>query len=367
MTAYSLYVECGADTDSEKFPFTRKHYMHPSETYLFRNKYSNVGVYETVMQYINPTFYLNEKQKWVLNARECLKWGDLYLDFDIPLENDNDFNKIKHDVQKAIRYFKLILSVDPSQINLFYSGSKGIHMTVSAHVLGLEPHQSLNQIYKDIATDISEFTEYGTLDTKVYDDKRMFRMVNSFNKKGQRYKIPLKHEELWKMTLAEVRELALEQRFLDPAPMIISPKAKKSLDEYIKHWNNRIIAQKEYQGRISKLERLPPCIEAMTVNLFKETIDERNNSGTALASFYMQQGMAQDEALARMILWGEENCVPPLKRVEMETITNSVYGAQYKYGCSEFHRLSGVCDKSICPLFNRDMNKKKEEPQTNKE
>jgi len=360
VSSFQLFVECGADTNSEKFPFTRKHYMHPSETVKFRNHYGNIGVYETVMQYINPEFFQNERGKWVLNARDALKWGDLYLDFDRPLESEDDYNKLRHDVYIAFRYLKNILSIEPDQINVFYSGHKGIHLTVSGHVLGLNPHVSLNQIYREIALDISKYTLFDTMDTAIYDDKRMFRMVNSFNKKGGYFKVPITQEELRKCSLEEVRALAKEPRFIQPAPLIPSNRAKIALEKYIQKWTERNNRATEYQGKIKKLEALPPCIKTMIERTFRETIDERNNSGTALASFYMQQGMPRDEAMARMIVWGEENCSPRLSKRDMEIIVNSVYNGQYRYGCEAFARLSGVCDKDKCPLFNKELNKKPE-------
>ncbi len=356
-----VYVECGADTTSKTYPFTRKHYMHPSEVDGFRDRYHNVGVYSTVMQYLNPEFFQNEKGRWILNAKDALKWGDMYLDFDRPLESEGDFDKIRADVMVGIRYLKLILAIEEDQIQIFFSGNKGIHLTVSGHVLGLTPHVSLNQIYREIALDVQRYVQYDTLDLRVYDDKRMFRMVNSLNKKGNRHKIRITHEELEKLSLAEIRKIAEQPRLMPAPSLITSKRAKLALEKYIQKWTERATAAKEFQGKIRKLEKLPPCIKAMEEKVFRETIDERNNSGTALASFYFQQGMERDEALARMIVWGENNCSPSLPRRDMEIITNSVYNGQYRYGCGEFERLSGVCDKANCPIFNRALNVKEEE------
>jgi hypothetical protein len=353
MNDVPIWVECGADTQSLRFPFTRKHYFHPSQVDEFRWKFNNVGVYETVMRYIDPVWFQNEKGQWVINARDSLKYGDLYLDFDYKLEKDEDFEMIRSDVQTAIRYLKVILSIEVPQINIFYSGYKGIHLTVDARVLGVPPHQALNQIFKEIAMDISKYTLFNTLDTRVYDDKRMFRMINSYNKKGQRYKIPLTYQELCKLSLAEIRELAIQPRFINRPPIMPSPKAKVALEKYIQKWTQSINRQKDFRGRILKLDALPACIEAMLNKTFRETIDERNNSATALCSFFLQRGMEREEAIARLLVWGEENCLPPLPRREIETIVHSVYNGQYRYGCETFHRLSGVCDKENCPLFKK--------------
>jgi hypothetical protein len=348
-----VWVECGADTNSTQFPFTRKHYMHPSVVDQFRMYNRNIGVYQTVMHYLNPTWFQNEKGKWILNAADSLKYGDLYLDFDYKMESDEDFDMIRSDVLTAIRYLKLILSVDVSQIHIYFSGFKGVHLTVDAQVLGVPAHYSLNHIFKEIASDIANYTLFKTMDTAIYDDKRMFRMVNSYNKKGERYKIPLTYEELCQLSLSDIREMAIQPRFLEKPALLPSPKAKLSLKKYIEKWTQMVSRQKEFQGKIRKLESLPACIQAMVDKIHRETIDERNNSATSLASFYFQQGIEREEALERMRLWGEEKCVPTLPYREISTIVHSVYNGQYRYGCGTFHRLSGVCDKENCPLFKK--------------
>jgi|SRR5579875_1051724 len=348
-----VWVECGADTNSARFPFTRKHYMHPAYTDQFRYYHSNIGVYETVMRYINPIWFQNEKGKWMINARDSLKYGDLYLDFDYPLENDEDFEKIRSDVQMAIRYLKIILAIELNQINIFFSGYKGIHLTVDARVLGVEPHPALNQIYKEIALNISRYTTFGTLDSRVYDDKRMFRMINSFNKKGGRYKIPLTYDEICHKSLSEIRDMSKEPRWIKPPAVIPSPRAKVALNKYIQKWTESVNRTKVFSGKMLELKEIPLCIKTMLEKTFKETVDERNNSATALASFFFQKGMDREEALARLIQWGEENCQPALKQREIETIVHSVYNGQYRYGCETFKRLSGVCSLEECPLFKK--------------
>ncbi|QHW35858.1 hypothetical protein GZH47_33750 (plasmid) [Paenibacillus rhizovicinus] len=350
----AIFVECGADlpwVKDSKFTFTRKHYMTPQQVDEFRQKYNNAGVYMTMMQYINPVWYQNDKKKWLINAGESLKYGDFYLDFDYPLQTDDDFDKIKFDVSVAMRYLKLILAVEPDQVNLYFSGQKGIHLTVDAAVLGLQPHYSLNMIYKEIFNDIKKYCLHDTMDPKMYDDKRMFRMVNSFNIKGQRYKIPVTYQELTNMSLQDIRNLAMSPRQLRKPPPMLSQRAKLALEKYIKTWTDRANSRKEFSGRMRKLEELPICITTMLDKTFRETIDGRNNACAALASFFMQQGMEREEALARLVLWGEENCVPSLPSREVETTVHSVFNGQYRYGCETFKAASGVCDKVNCPLF----------------
>lgn len=280
-----------------------------------------------------------------------MKWGDFYLDFDTVIGNEDDYQKIKEDVRMALRYITVILNIDMNQVRFFFSGNKGIHLTIPAITLGLEPHVALNQIYKVIAEDINQYCKHGTLDLKVYDDKRMFRMINSWNIKGQAYKIPITHDEFVKLSHVQLRQLAQSTREISTADPIPSTRAKLVIQQHITDWTQRINRRQEFSGKIRKLEKEPPCIQAMWEKIFRETVDERNNSAASLASFYMQQGIEYEEGLARILKWNDEQCSPPQKPREVEMTVQSVYNGQHKYGCETFKRVSGVCDKDKCPLF----------------
>lgn len=351
-TINQVWVECGADlVGNTKFPFTRKHYMFPENTWQFREAYHNQGAYQTVMQYINPVWYQNDKGKWLINAGESMKWGDFYLDFDTVIQTEEDYQDLKQDILMALRYITIIMNIDISQIRFFYSGNKGLHLTIPAITLGLEPHIALNQIYKIIAEDIVQYCPHGTLDTKVYDDKRMFRMVNSWNIKGSAHKIPISYDEFKGLSYSELRQLAQQPREITVADPVPSTRAKLVIKQHIEDWTQKVNRRQEFSGKIRKLEKEPPCIQAMWEKIFRETVDERNNSGTALASFYLQQGIEYEECLARLYKWNDEQCSPSQKPREIEIVVQSVYNGQYKYGCETFKRVSGVCEKDVCPLF----------------
>jgi hypothetical protein len=359
MTENMVFVECGADIvyPNQQRSFTRKHYLHPSQVDMFRYHFQNIGVYHTMMQYINPIWYQDEKGRWLINARDSLKYGDFYLDFDTNIETEDDFRKIKEDVKMAVRYLQVILQVPKEQIQFYFSGHKGIHVVVSAQTIGIEPHVSLHLIYKEIAQDIAKFCKHETIDTRVYDDKRMFRMVNSINRKSGMYKIPITYEELQTLTYQEITVLAQQPRVIPIPQPSLSTRAKLAFQRIAEEWTKRLEKQKEFTGKIMELKVEPPCIKAMKEKIFRETIDERNNSATALTSFYLQQGVSREETLYRMRIWAQENCTPPLPQKEVEVIVNSVYNHQYRYGCETFKRLSGVCDKDQCPIFNKELNK----------
>lgn len=313
------------------------------------------------MQYINPIWYMNTKNKWIINAGDSLKWGDFYCDFDTVIEKEEDYDKLRDDVRMALRYIKIIMGIDLNQVRFFFSGGKGIHITVPAITFGLEPHAALNQIYKHMAEEIATYCKNGTIDLKVYDDKRMFRMVNSWNYKGQAYKIPITYEEFNSLSHTELKRLAQQPREITVTDAIPSTRAVNGIKQIIKDWTEKAQRKKEFSGKIKELKVLPPCIEAMYNKVFRETVDERNNSATALASFYMQQGVEYEDCLSRVQKWNEEQCSPPQKKREVEMSVESIYNSQHKYGCATFKRVSGVCEKERCPLFNKELNKREKE------
>src|SRR5699024_8186394 len=154
----------------------------------------------------------------------------------------------------------------------------------------------------------------------------------------------------------EIKQLATQPRQIKKPEIVFSSRAKMAFEKYMTEWAKKREVQKIFQGKFKSLKTEPPCIKAMHNKVFKETVDERNNSGTALASFYMQQGIDKEEALERLYKWGTDNCEPKLERGQINVIIDSVYFGEYRYGCESFQRLSGVCEKNICPLFHKEFN-----------
>lgn len=356
LQGHYLYVEVGAVLPKEQYPnskfgFARKKYYHPNDIWQFQNQFYNTDVFRTDMIYIDPYWYQDTYNRWLINAEDSLKWGDFYLDFDYAIETSEDYNKVKEDALIAMRYLNLIMKIPEQHIKIFYSGFKGIHITVPPELFGLEPHLRLNEIYKEIMLDILRYTKHDTLDVKIYDNKRLLRIPNSFNGKGQRYKIPMTFKELKEWDYQKVREVASQPRIFEYPVPVKSSQAEQVLRGKIELWSKRAEVQIKYDGKMKEIKDLPPCIKAMHDKTFRETIDERNNSATALASFYMQKGTELEETRQILYKWNIEQCKPPLKKNEIKIIVDSIYNGRYRYGCETFKRVSEVCDKEHCPLF----------------
>ena len=98
--------------------------------YLLVNT-NNVGIFKTTFTYSS----CDQDSSKLL--------GDFYIDFD-----SEDYKKVKEDVIGVLAYFKVVFSIDYSDIQIYYSGNKGIHLIIPKEVLGIKPHKELNLIFK---------------------------------------------------------------------------------------------------------------------------------------------------------------------------------------------------------------------------
>jgi hypothetical protein len=327
-----VLVECGVQIDGH---FRRKYFMHPSKVNRFRFEHNNKAVYVSAYTYMSE------------DIEESDLLGDFYIDFDKELQSDDDFRHIKEDVSTAIQFLTRIMLLSRENIRLYFSGSKGIHLIVPAEVLGVKPHKDLNKIYKSIVEEILALTRHKTIDIKIYDRRRLFRLPHSIHAKTGLYKIPLHIDEIESMSLDQIKTLASEQRILEIPKPQLNHKAAAALANRIRQWemNN---APKKYSGPRTQLKQVPPCIKHLL-----ETTTQRGNRNmtlAVLASFFRCHGLTFEEALTRLKEWNSEHCSPKLSIRELANTTESIYkNSKYEYGCSTLKMISS-CDEKECPI-----------------
>lgn len=353
----SIWVECGHTVPEGKIPFKRK--MYADVTYgrqavdqIVQSR-NGKGVFSTVMHYINPVWKQNDFGRWLIDADLSIKAGDFYLDFDGPVSNADGFEYVKKDLETVLRFFDIILGIKREQIKLYFSGYKGVHMMVPMATLDVIPSPVLHRTYKMLAEKIKAHTTHRTVDSGIYDDKRMFRIVNSIHDKTGVYKVRMTANEILNSSYQEVFEMAKMPRPDEDIPVVVSTKAKAFIQWMQEEAEREREKRESFRGRFLELDTAPPCIVAMHQKIYHEGTDMRNNSATALASFYFQAGMPIDDCMAIVGQWAENNCVPSLPTREYEASVRSVYHSQMRAGCASFKEYSGVCDKGNCPLFQR--------------
>jgi hypothetical protein len=112
-------------------------------------------------------------------------------------------------------------------LRYYFSGAKGFHVEIP-HTLfgGFEPSEKLHVHEKAAAMELMGGIPF---DTAVYDKLRLWRLTNTLNAKGHRYKVQLSYEEIRDRTMAEILELAGQ-----PRPRLISvPDSEWMPNDYL--------------------------------------------------------------------------------------------------------------------------------------
>ena len=305
------------------------------------DKYSFEDKYTTVYRYSNP----NQDLSTVV--------APFYLDLDID-DIESNYEKLKRDLYLIYRQLKRILYLEDRDIDIYFSGSKGFHIIINEKVLALNPSRTLNEDYKLMALRLKSFTIHKTIDTKIYDKKRLFRVVNTINSKTGLYKVPVTMEQINNFTYEDLKQWASEKRAIRPKIYMINKKANTAFNTYvntIKEEEKKRINHKVAREIIGRNELLP-CIKYILQNGAMK--GQRNNTSNALASALLQCGKTLDETLDIMQTWNIKKNSPSLPEKEIETTTKSAYKnfeAGRKYGCSSL-RMLGVCLKD-CPVHKK--------------
>lgn len=306
--------------------------------------------YRTIFNYIeNRSRYSVFCSAYRYNITDISKsslYGDLYLDFD----GINEFEKVRKDALTAISYLKIVYHINENQIKIYYSGNKGIHIIIPASILGVEPTPLLNGIYKTIALSIKSFTPNKTIDTQIYDNRRMFRIPNTIHEKSKLYKIPITFNELKTFTEEQIKVLAQQPRQLESNAYIEDNKIaqkqfQRAIDEFY-------ILNKEYtKDRKYKTiyNFVPPCIQHILDNGALE--GQRNITIACLTGFCKNSGKSLNETIDYISKWNSKN-IKPTGEQEMKRTIRSIFMGEKIYGCSTLTTIS-ICDKNKCKLSKK--------------
>jgi len=112
-------------------------------------------------------------------------------------------------------------------LRLFFSGSKGFHLEIPNTLFGgFEPSDMLHVYEKRAALELMGGIPF---DQSVYDKLRLWRLNNTFNSKGQRYKVQLSIDEVRTLSMPEILELAKQPRPRFP----VAPDEDWNPNEYL--------------------------------------------------------------------------------------------------------------------------------------
>jgi hypothetical protein len=324
-----IHVEGGRHLPGDKF--VRNEMMTILDVADFRKKNKNLGLYLSAYIY----------------AKADPKEGPMYADFYLDFDDEGDFEKVRKDAIYAIWYMEqnFKYSIPKELIRIYYSGKKGVHLVVPATIFGIEPHINLNEYYKIMAKDFAEHSPYDTIDLKIYDRRRLFRMVNSQHQDTLLYKVPITYTELVTKSVEEIREIASQPRVLNYPKAYPIAKAKQEFQNHVDAWGSRFGKQFDNRKRFKEkpLDFVPHCIQEL-INQGPQK-GKRNETGCVLAAFWRKQGCTEQEAWDLLAKWNNGS----MGEGELKQILEKMYKNEYSYGCSTLESLAS-CIGGECPL-----------------
>jgi len=327
-------VEIGYTNNNPERTFTRNEYI-PYNQFFTRIKSLNC-----LDTYCSAYIYDNEK------IEDANLYGNLYLDFD----DVNDINNAKEDIAHTLSFFKIVYQIPPEKMKIYFSGHKGFHLIVPSEILGVQPRKDLNEIFKSIAEQIKTFSIHKTIDLKIYDNKRLFRVPNTINSSTGLYKIMLTVNELLNLSEQEIKTLAKQPRniTLQDKP-IYNPVAGnqflKAVENYEKLEKEKSKREKGFRYK-KTLNVVPECIQNILENGAEEGY--RNITIACLTSFYRESGKTFDEIIDLITEWNSKNSKPTPIR-EMKATIKSIFYGQKTYGCTTLQTIT-QCNKNDCKL-----------------
>jgi len=139
---------------------------------------------------------------------------------------DNEELQYAHKDAAALAAFLVErFGVEPGELLLFFSGSKGFHIGLSTALWSPQPSDVFHKVCRRFAENVAELAAV-TIDTGVYDRVRAFRAPNSRHPKTGLHKRRLSYDDLLGLPLEKIIELSREPAaFALPTPTRHSDQA----------------------------------------------------------------------------------------------------------------------------------------------
>jgi replicative DNA helicase len=258
----------------------------------------------------------------------------LVFDFDSKV----DLNSAKDDAIALLEQLRE-QGVDINKsVRVFFSGSKGFHVELYTKKL-FTPDEC-----KELSLWIKRIFKLPTLDTVIYNTTRLYRINNTINPKSKLYKIELEPQDLYELTIDQIKEKAktpaLSSFIPTPTENLKFIDAYKIL--YMQKPLSVVVESKEEVDGIRGIDTIdfnecprttPRCYFALSKGIMKPGVGERNVLFLRLAAYYRNQGMAKEVALNTLVGIAELNAklypdAEPYTKSELEnTVIKSVYGS----------------------------------------
>lgn len=280
--------------------------------------------------------------------------GPVLAGFGMDFDDEQNPERARKEALTVAKYLMDKYDIKEFEISIAFSGGKGFHVFVNRRVFGVEPHYWLHKIFKSMAEELVKTLGLKTLDLRIYDRRRLIRLMNSRHEKTGLYKIPLTLKELEKLDIDEIRVLAVR-------PRPINPRVEHQFSEKAHAWflYHKALVEKqldekraEFKAEELKDLEILPCVKKRLEIGAKE--GERNTCTWQLASYFLKRGLSLNECLRIMRDWYSrvERGIYPFTWEECERSIRKVYEVGgYLVGCSSEFIEPFCVGKENCPLF----------------
>jgi len=303
--------------------------------------------------------------------------GETFL---APLYFDLDYKEdprvAQEEAVKIIEFFTQELDVQPTDIWVYFSGSKGFHILISSQAIGIQPRPDLHKIFKHIAgylkyrlgevvikkddegKEAEVIEPLKSIDLVVYTSSRMLRLPNSVHQNTRLFKIELTIEELKTLTLEEIKEKARMPRRADDGLLTTEDRKielrKEAHKLYIDKLQEYEQAEATANQRYDKEEfafvkgQPPVCVTSILEGGWKKEGD-RNQATVQLACYFKAAGHTKDEATKILEEWvikhttAKTNYQKRQRIANTRSVVDAVYSKEneYKFGCAFIRSLHG--------------------------
>lgn len=282
--------------------------------------------------------------------------GDFYLDLDC----EENPEKAKREAIAVAKKLMKDWEIPEKTIAMAFSGKKGIAITVNYGVFNAEASINLPLIWKSLAKDLADTIGLKTIDFRIYERRRLFRLLNSRHEGSGLFKIPLTIEDIETLTIQEIKLLAAQPREILTQPD--AQPAPKAVKIYETHADSITKWQSQRKKSFEKVDLDamgddPPCIKKRLES--GANMGSRNAFLFQLATYYAHKGFGEEQITKIANEFAnhcEQGTEPFPKAGEVKSIVNSalkgVEEGKYSVGCTS-EALADLCDKDNCPFFQK--------------
>jgi KaiC/GvpD/RAD55 family RecA-like ATPase len=302
--------------------------------------------------YLGLFLFTDDLARYVEKHKSVKKFSDVhwahFLAIDIDREDLDEARIIAGNITELLQSE---YDLEPDTLHIFFSGNKGFHILIPSRFFEPSPHASLARAFRMFCTRLFGLE---SVDFKIYEALRLFRLPNTKHGTSGLYKIPLTFKELFG-DIESILQAAQTPRLDFPVPKRgqrndalckIYQETIEELESLKSRTEIPVTAQKSHQVQ----DKVKVCYLRLMDGVASGS---RNETAIRLASHFRKQGLLQESTQALLLDWDTRNS-PSFEsegRTEelIRTIESAYDNETIDYGCHD-PILKSVCGND-CFLF----------------